>query len=60
MKKNYLHKAIDIQQKVDEPDDDFNDAEDNHKSTFTEEEYLNLKPFEKTFILSVLEETVAA
>jgi hypothetical protein len=30
----------------------------NDKGTFTEEEYLNLKPLEKTILISVLEDHV--
>ncbi len=61
MKKNHLFKAMDIQQKIDEPDDDnfLNDMNElNDKGTFTEEEYLNLKPLEKTILISVLEDHV--
>ncbi len=57
MKKKHMHKASDIQQHIDEPDDDnFNANEGNEKGTFTEEEYLNFKGYERSILLSVMED----
>lgn len=57
MKKKHLHKATHIAQEVDEPEEDDPDVNNcNEKGTFTDEEYLKLKPSERTILLSVMEE----
>lgn len=57
MKKQHLHKISGIQQHVNEPED-VPDEDQNHKSTSTDTDYLNLKPYERSMLFSVLEETV--
>ncbi|CDW75867.1 UNKNOWN [Stylonychia lemnae] len=59
MRKKHMHKASDIQQNIDEPEDGIKgNDEDNDRGTYTEEEYIGLKPKERTLLLTVMEEKV--
>lgn len=62
MKKQHLHKSHKINQRVDEPDEIIEEEVNKKydKGTYTETEFLDLKPFESSMLYTVMEETIIA